>query len=231
MIVKKILVLVVILIMTSCTSVKQFVGSVNVFKSDSDEDKAIKEMLIKGVEDEVSTIAVEGGFKNNKKVKIKLPDEFLKVEEALKEFKLGTLKKEGLEGLNAAAADAVKEGTPLFIETIEKLKIKEEEQIISGAKNAATLYMKKLVYNELYEEFRPIVQNSYKKVGAANFWRNLLNKHNRIRSVTRVNPDMTDYVTQKALDGMFKMLSIKEEKIRNDEKERDTELLKQVFGK
>ena len=99
-----------------------------------------------------------------------------------------------------------------------------------GNESAATSYLQSATTTALYGKFNPVIKNSFTKVGADKIWENLINKYNTIPLVTKVNPDLTDYVTNQALNGVFKMITVEEKKIRTDLNARTSNLLKQVFA-
>ncbi|MNR46133.1 hypothetical protein D3C85_1650620 [compost metagenome] len=100
-----------------------------------------------------------------------------------------------------------------------------------GDKNAATQYLKRTTSQQLYSEFNPIIKNSLDQVGAAKVWSQIITRYNQVPMVTKVNPDLTDYVTNKAMDGLFYKVEQEELAIRKDPINRTTDLLKKVFSK
>lgn len=99
-----------------------------------------------------------------------------------------------------------------------------------GSQDAATQYLQRTTSQALYQKFFPVVKNSFSKVGADEIWREIINKYNAIPLVNPVNPDLNDYVTNKALEGVFKMIAIEEKNIRTDINARTSTLLKEVFA-
>ncbi len=190
----------------------------------------LKEALKQGVDKEVFKLTQTNGFYNNPAVKILLPSELQNVEKVLRSAGLGSLADEGVKALNKAAEHAVKEATPVFVNAITSMSIQDATNILMGNKNAATLYLQKSTSNELYQKFNPIIKNSFTKVGADKVWSNLINKYNSIPLVNKVNPDITDYVTQQALEGVFKMIEKEELNIRTNISARTTPLLQSVFS-
>src|SRR5690606_15860045 len=166
----------------------------------------------------------------NQLVKILLPQELQKVDQTLRDIGLGSLADEGLKVLNRAAEDAVKEATPIFVTAVKDITFNDAKNILLGPDNAATNYLQQRTNSALYSKFNPVIKNSFSKVGADQIWSNIITKYNSVPFVTKVNPDLTDYVTNQALNGVFKMISIEEKDIRNNISARTTTLLRQVFA-
>jgi hypothetical protein len=125
-------------------------------------------------------------------VNITLPQEFQTVDHTLWKLGLGNLADEGLKVLNRAAEDAVKEATPIFIDAAKGITFTDARQILLGKVDAATNYLKSNTELKLYDSFKPIINNSFEKVGADQVWSNLINRYNNVPFVTKVNPDLTD---------------------------------------
>ena len=190
----------------------------------------LKEALNKGVSEQVSKLTALDGFYKNDAVKILMPDELQKVEATLRKLGMGNLADEGIKSLNRAAEDAVKESTPIFVSAIKNITITDAKSILLGNDSAATTYLESSTTKDLYAKFSPVVQESIGKVGADTIWKSIINKYNSIPLVSKINPDITDYVTNKALVGVFKMISVEEKNIRSNLNSRTTGLLQQVFA-
>ena len=133
--------------------------------------------------------------------------------------------------INRAAEDAAKSAQPIFIAAITSMNISDALQIVRGKNDAATQYLAKTTSPELRGKFSPVIKSSLDKVDATRLWAELITAYNQIPFVTRQNPDLTAYVTDKAISGLFTMIAKEELKIRQDPGARTTELLKKVFGK
>ncbi len=190
----------------------------------------LQEALNKGIDLQVSKLSQENGFFKNELVKILLPDELQKVDKTLRDIGLSNLADEGLRVLNRAAEDAVGEATPVFINAVKGMTFTDAKNILLGNDNAATTYLEKNTQGELYSKFNPIIKNSFSKVGADKIWSELITKYNSIPLTNDVNPDLTDYVTNEALDGVYTMIAIEEKEIRNKVTSRTTDLLRKVFA-
>jgi len=191
---------------------------------------ALKEALQQGVDKQVVKLTKANGFLGNSLVKIGMPEELQNVEKGLRAAGLGSLADEGIKALNRAAENAVKEATPIFVDAITSMSISDATSILMGNQNAATQYLERTTSKSLYGKFNPVIKSSFTKVGADKIWSDLITKYNSIPLVKKVNPDLTDYVTEKALHGVFTMIEKEELSIRQNVSARSTNLLKSVFA-
>ncbi|MAD96920.1 MAG: hypothetical protein CMB99_06285 [Flavobacteriaceae bacterium] len=198
--------------------------------SQQDIGKGLKEALDHGIKNQVSKLTAKDGFYKNDLVKIPLPGELQKVGKRLRRLGLGKLVDEGELLLNRAAEDAVKTATPIFVDAVKKMTFTDAKKILMGEQNAATNYLKDGTNETLYKDFNPVIRQSFQKVGADKVWAQIANKYNKLPFVRRINPDLVDYATQQALDGVFTMIAIEEKGIRQKIGLRDTKLLKKVFS-
>src|SRR5690606_29620301 len=143
---------------------------------------------------------------------------------------LSSLADEGLKVLNRAAEDAVKEATPIFVDAVTKMSFTDARNILMGNETSATTYLQNSTSTALYSKFNPVVKNSFSKVGADKVWANIITRYNQVPMVKDVNPDLSDYVTNKAMEGVFKMVAVEEVQIRNDINARTSDLLRRVFS-
>ncbi|WP_420319988.1 DUF4197 domain-containing protein [Flagellimonas sp.] len=192
--------------------------------------QGLREALNFGIEKQVNKLTAHDGFFKNELVKILLPDELQKVDKTLRDIGLGKLADEGLRILNRAAEDAVKEATPIFVDAVKGITFSDAKQILLGNDQAATSYLEGNTRNKLSAKFNPVIQNSFRKVGADQIWENIITKYNNLPLTADVNPDLTNYTTEKALDGVFTMIAIEEKEIRTKISSRTTDLLRKVFA-
>ena len=190
----------------------------------------LKEALNNGISKQVTKLTATDGFYKNQAVKILMPDELQKVDKALRSMGMSKLADDGIKALNRAAEDAVKEATPIFVNAVTSMTITDAQNILMGQNNAATSYLQKATSTALYGKFSPVVQQSIGKVGADQIWNKIITQYNRLPLVSKVNPDITDYVTNKAMDGVFKMIAVEEGNIRTNLSSRSSDLLKKVFA-
>jgi hypothetical protein len=132
--------------------------------------------------------------------------------------------------MNRAAEKAATEAKPIFIAAIKGMTVRDAINIVRGADNAATMYLKNTTSQELIAKFQPPIKTSLDNVNATRYWSDLVSIYNKIPLVKKMNPNLTEYVTQKAIDGLFIMIAKEELKIRKDPVARTSELLKKVFG-
>jgi len=214
------------------STTKTITKAITTTKSDDllDISGGLKEALNKGITEQVSKLTAVDGFYKNETVKILMPEELSLVEGRLRKLGLGNLTDDAIKSLNRAAEEAVKEATPIFVNAIKNINITDAKGILMGPENAATTFLQNGTTKALYEKFSPIVQESIGKVGADVAWNAVINKYNKIPLVTKINPDVTDYVTNKALEGVFKMITLEEKNIRTKLSARTSGLLQQVFS-
>lgn len=228
---KKLALIFLSFITISCAELQDVVNSLPNETTDTlDISGGLRQALDKGITKQVSKLTQKDGFYKNQTVKILMPEELQKVDKALRNVGLGSLADEGIKALNRAAEDAVKEATPIFVNAVKGITFNDAKGILLGTDNAATKYLIGKTNNALYNKFNPVIKTSFGKVGADKIWTNLINTYNSIPFVSKVNPDLTDYVTNEALKGVYKMIAVEEVKIRNNINERSTTLLKQVFA-
>lgn len=190
----------------------------------------LKEALHNGIRKQVNLLSVTDGFYKNEAVKILLPDELKKVDATMRKLGLSSLADEGLKVLNRAAEEAVKEATPLFVTAITNMNFKDATTILMGDTSAATRYLQTTTSSELYSKFKPVAQASIHKVGADLVWSKILGQYNSLPLVRKVNPDLADYISTKAMSGVFKMIAVEEKNIRLQINSRTSPLLQKVFA-
>jgi len=198
--------------------------------SNTDIASALKEALNQGVKEQVTKLTAEDGFYKNEMVKILLPEELKKVDKTLRSVGMGDLADKGLVVLNRAAEDAVKEATPIFVNAITSMSFTDAKNILMGDDRSATTYLENTTSTQLYQKFSPVVKTSLDKVGADEVWATIIEKYNSLPLTKDVNPNLTDYVTSKAMDGVFTMIAVEEKDIRTDLSSRTSDLLKEVFA-
>lgn len=195
-----------------------------------DISAGLKEALNNGISKQVSKLTATDGFFKNEMVKILLPEELQKVDKALRNVGMSSLADEGLKVLNRAAEDAVKEATPIFVDAVKNMSFTDAKNILMGSNNAATTYLQNTTSTALYAKFNPVIKNSFAKVGADKVWSSIITKYNSLPLVKDVNPDLTDYTTNKAMEGVFKMIAVEEGNIRTNISARTSTLLQKVFA-
>lgn len=229
---KKALSLISVFLLFSCAELQQVVNQLPNTTTLGNEEIAsgLRQALDFGIDKQVSKLTRKDGFFKNEMVKILLPAELQKVDKTLRDIGLGNLADEGLKVLNRAAEDAVKEATPIFVNAVKNITFADAKNILLGGDNAATAYLQNTTEQQLYNKFSPVINNSLSRVGATEVWGNIINKYNSIPLTNNVNPDLTDYVTDEALKGVYTMIAVEEKEIRNKATARTTDLLQRVFA-
>lgn len=226
--------LAIVCTLSSCAEMQQVIDQLpqgtNGVLSQAEIGNGLKEALNNGITKQVSKLTATDGFFKNQAVKILLPEELQKVDTKLRQIGLSSLADDGLKMINRAAEDAVKEATPIFVDAVKQMTFTDAKNILMGADNSATSYLQNTTSTALYSKFSPVIKNSYTKVGADKIWNQIITKYNSIPLVKKVNPDLTDYTTNKAMEGVFKMIAIEEKDIRNNLSSRTSDLLKKVFA-
>ncbi|MGK0251851.1 MAG: hypothetical protein ACI81G_001289 [Gammaproteobacteria bacterium] len=229
---KKIFALCLVFTLFSCAELQDIVNALpteTVINNDM-IGNGLKQALDFGIDKQVTKLTQKDGFYKNQLVKILLPEELQKVDKTLRKVGLGKLADEGIKSLNRAAEDAVKEATPIFIDAVKGLSFSDVRNILLGSDNVATQYLEGKTQQALYAKFSPVINNSFAKVGANQIWANLITKYNNLPLTTNVNTDLTDYVTQEALRGVYAMIAVEEKEIRTKTANRTTDLLRKVFA-
>ena len=198
--------------------------------SQAEIGNGLKEALNNGITKQVSKLTATDGFYRNEAVKIFLPEELQTVDKKLRQIGLSKLADEGLKVINRAAEDAVKEATPIFVTAVKQMSFNDAKNILLGSENSATNYLQNTTTTSLQAKFTPVIQNSYTKVGADKVWSEIITKYNSLPLVKKVNPNLTEYTTTKAMEGVFKMIAVEEKDIRTNLNARSSDLLKKVFA-
>jgi hypothetical protein len=229
---KKIILLVLVFQLSACAEMQQVMNQFPQTQGIGgiDISAGLKEALNNGISKQVVKLTATDGFYKNEVVKILLPEELRKVDAGLRKIGLSSLADEGLKVLNRAAEDAVKEATPIFVDAVVNMSFADAKTILMGNESSATSYLQNSTSTALYGKFNPVIKNSFTKVGADKVWTNIITKYNGIPFVQKVNPDLTDYVTNQAMTGVFKMIAVEEKNIRTNLSSRTSVLLQKVFA-
>ncbi|MEP6928020.1 MAG: DUF4197 domain-containing protein [Ginsengibacter sp.] len=189
----------------------------------------LKEALSIGAQKSGDKLSATDGFFKDAAVKILLPEQVRKVESKMRMLGMGKMVDNAELSLNRAAEDASKAAAPIFISAIKKMTVTDALNILRGSDTAATGYLRKTTSPELISAFRPVIEESLKKVDATKYWKDVFNTYNRFTSAP-VDTDINSYVTTKALDGIFYYVAQEEIGIRKNPAQRATDILKKVFG-
>lgn len=197
--------------------------------SNGDIISGLKEALKIGTDSSSKKLSMVNGFFGDAAIKILMPEEAQKVEKTLRGVGMGSLVDKAILSMNRAAEDAASGVGNIFFNSIKQMTVTDGLQILRGGDFAATEYLKKHTSTELTEKFRPVIEASLIKTDATKYWSQLFTNYNKF-SFKKINPDLTAYVTERALSGLFLNISLQEQKIRKDPAAQVTGILKSVFG-
>ncbi|GAA4101743.1 DUF4197 domain-containing protein [Mucilaginibacter panaciglaebae] len=191
---------------------------------------ALKQALEQGTLNSTTKLSAVNGFFANAAVKILLPPEAQKAEKTLRRMGFNKVCDDAILSLNRAAEDAAKQAAPIFVDAIKKMTLTDVSNILLGQQDAATQYFRRSTTNDLTAKFQPVIKVSLDKVNATRYYGSLASTYNKIPFVKRINPDIANYATQKAIEGLFIEIAAQEAEIRkNLGGMRSTPLLKKVF--
>lgn len=195
--------------------------------------EGLKEALKVGAKNSTGLASKTDGFFKNTQLFIPFPPEAEKVKSTL--IKAGFSKQvdEFTMTLNRAAEKATEMALPIFVDAITQMTISDAMGILKGNDNAATEYLKRTTSAQLQSAFKPIARDAINKVNLTSYWEPLASTYNKLTILTggkAVNPNLEDYVTQKAIDGLFILIAKEEKSIRENPSARVTDILKRVFA-
>ena len=190
----------------------------------------LKEALVNGITKGTDLTSKMDGYFKNPEIKIPFPKDVKKVEDKLRQLGMGSEVDRFVLTLNRGAEEAAKEAKPIFISAIKQMSIDDAFAVLKGQPDAATQFLKRTTSAQLKEKFKPVVQANLDKVNATKYYGDLISNYNRIPFVSKVNPNLNEYATDMAIQGLFTMIAKEEKSIRQDPAARTTDLLKKVFS-
>jgi len=193
----------------------------------------LKEALNVGIKNSVNLTSVTDGFLGNTEIRLPFPEDAIKVKQKAIDWGLSGQVDKFETTLNRAAEEATKEALPIFADAITNMSISDGFAILNGGDGAATKYLKDNTTAKLTLAFTPKVEAAIAKVKLTEYWNPIITKYNSAMALTggeKLNPDLTKYVTEKAISGLFIMVAKEENKIRKDPAARVSEILQKVFG-
>jgi hypothetical protein len=199
--------------------------------TEKDAVSGIKEALVKGTGASVNVVSKLDGYFANPEIRIPFPENARSIESKLRSIGLGNQVDEVVLSINRAAEDAAKQAEPIFVTAIRNMSVSDAIGIVRGKNDAATQYLARTTTPDLRAKFSPVIKASLDKVNATRLWEDLVKTYNQIPFVAKQNPNLTEYVTDKAISGLFTMIAKEELKIRQNPAARTTDILKKVFGK
>lgn len=199
--------------------------------SQEEAGKGLKEALDIGVAEAVDFLSAEDGYYKSV-YKVLLPEEAQAVAGKLRAVPgFSNVEEEIILKINRAAEDAAKKAKPIFVSAIRQMTFQDAMNILMGNKDAATRYLEKTTYDQLYSEFKPVIIESLDKFNARTYWRDAVTAYNKIPLTSKANPELDDHVTRQALTGLFSLVEVKEKDIRENVGARTSELLRKVFSR
>ena len=198
--------------------------------SNADASQGLKQALIQGAEHAVSQLGQAGGYLNNPKVKIPLPESMQKAEKAMRMFGMGKQADELVLKMNQAAEAAVPEAKALLVNSVKQMSVQDAKDILTGGQDSATQYFRKTTSGPMAEKFLPIVKKATENVNLAQQYNKFAEMGSKYGLVSKDQANLEQYVTNKALDGVYLMMAEEEKAIRQDPMEQASSLLKKVFG-
>lgn len=193
----------------------------------------LKEALTVGIQNSVKLTSVQDGFLKDPLIKIPFPDDAIKVREKALEWGFTSQVEKFETSLNRAAEQASKEALSIFTNAITNMSVSDGFAILNGGKGAATNFLKTQTSTQLMNAFKPKVESAIASVKVTEYWSPIITKYNSAMTLTggtKINPDLTTYITQKAINGLFSKVEIEENKIRENPAARISALLTKVFG-
>jgi hypothetical protein len=225
--------LLVFITLTSCDTLNQVAQAAVPTQSTPstlDIGNGLKQALEIGTGKSSDQLSAVDGFFGNAAVKILFPPEAQKAEKTLRGLGMGKLCDNVILSLNRAAEDAAKQAKPIFVDAIKQMTLQDVTNILLGNQDAATQYFKRTTSSQLSAKFKPVIQGSLNKVNATKYYTDAAKAYNKVPFVSKLNPDISDYATQKAIDGLFVEIAKEELNIRSNLGARTTPLLQKVFA-
>lgn len=193
--------------------------------------EGLKQALQIGISKGSDQASAVDGYYKNALIKILMPPEAQKLETTLRKVGLGKQVDQFILSLNRSAEDAAKKAKPIFLSALTSMSIQDALGILRGGDNAATQYLKRTTNAQLMAAFTPVIDSTLQKNNATRYYSELVQTYNKIPLVTKkVDPNLTNYATTKAIDGIFTLVGQEEKRIRENPAARVTDLLKKVFS-
>ncbi len=191
---------------------------------------ALKDALGRGISRGAAIASADNGYYGNPRLRIPFPPQVEKVERTLRDVGLGNEVDRFVLQLNRGAEQAAASAKPIFIEAITSMTISDAFEILNGPPDAATRYLQRTTGDELYDAFLPIVSDKLDETRATRYYGDIVRQYNQLPFVSKVDPDLDGYATERAIDGLFKLIADEEANIRANPGARTTQLLRRVFG-
>ena len=198
--------------------------------SEAEVTQALKDALSRSIVLSAASAGRTDAYFANPQLKIELPEDADKLQNTLRKLGFGTEIERSVLQLNRAAERAAARAKPVFIKAITSMSIDDPFDLLKGEPDAATRYLIDESRDELHEQFRPIVSEALVETSAAYYYADIVKRYNALPLVFDVDPDLEDYATEQALDGLFLLMAQEEARIRTLASSRSTRLMRRVFG-
>ena len=198
--------------------------------SGAEASSGLKETLTRGAEIAVDQLGKPNGFMGDARVKIPLPDSIRKAEKMMRTLGAGKYADELVETMNRAAELAVVEAKPILVNAVKNMSFDDARGILTDGEDAATQYFKRVTTTDLTAKFLPVVKDATAKVQLADKYNQYAGKAAKMGLLDEKDANLDQYVTKKALDGLFLMVAEQEKAIRKDPISTGSALLKKIFG-
>jgi hypothetical protein len=226
----------ILLLFSSCSVLNELdvnVPGQSVQLTESEIVAGLTEALDIGIDKAVGNASITDGFYKNEAIFIPFPMEAYKVRQAAMDFHLDAQVQKFEETLNRAAENAASRVKPIFVNALKQMTFNDAKAILRGDDNAATEYFRRTTNEDLMRICYPEIEKATSQVQLTKHWEPIIKVYNKARIISgdpEINPDLNAYVTQKTIDGLFKLIEQEEMQIRKNPEKRVTELLKKVFG-
>jgi Protein of unknown function (DUF4197) len=199
--------------------------------TENEAGMGIKEALSNGITNAVGFLHKPDGFLKSELYKILLPPEALKMEKALRNLGMGKMVDDAITQINRGAEDAVGFAVPIFADALKQMTLTDALNLLRGGKTAATDFFRSKTSDKLKGAFKPVIDSSLQKTNATKYYGDAVTKYNSLPTTfKKANPDLSDYVTGKAIEALFSRIAVEEANIRDNPAARTSDLLKKVFG-
>ncbi len=219
--------------LTSCDALNDIYGGTGGMGRPTDQETnfALKDALVQGITNGSLRAGKQDGYLGNSLIRIPWPEDAQKIKNVLLTLGLDNEVQKVETSINRAAEKAALESVDIFKDAIRQLTFQDVVAIVTGEKDAATNFLKRATYNALVSRFSPVIEDALGDVNATKYWADAIGVYNDLPTTfKKVNPDLTGFVTEKAIDGLFTLVAEEEAKIRKDPIARGTEVMRKVFG-
>jgi uncharacterized protein DUF4197 len=198
--------------------------------SNRDAVAGLREALTQGAQVAVGRLGVENGFFGDARVKIPMPESMKRAENVMRRLGAGKQADELILRMNRAAEAAVPEARAALVDAVKQMSVADARGILTGGEDAATRYFRRTMTDPLARRFRPIVVKAMQDVQLAESWDRFASRASHLGLVKREDANLEDYITGKALDGLFLVIADEERKIRANPAAEASSILRKVFG-